>query len=266
MTIEFNVMSFNLRYNNAGDGANAWPRRVEKVVRTIRRYDPLLIGTQEGLIDMLTDLDERLPEFGRLGMGRLGGAEGEFNAIFYKKSELVVVDFGQFWLSDAPEVPASVGWDADLPRICTRGRFRHRATGRELYFFNTHLDHRGREARIRGSRLVGRRIDEARAEAELPLILTGDFNCHPSHEPVRYLRGEAEERMATRLADAYGALPDGRAGLTAHDFRGGAEGEPIDYIFVTEECDVKSVEVVRDVVGGGYPSDHYPIVASLRIR
>ncbi len=242
------------------------PRRVDKVVDTIRRHDPALIGTQEGLIGMLTDLGRRLPEYERIGIGRLGGTDGEHTAIFYKKSEFAAVDFGQFWLSEQPELPASVGWDADLPRVCTSARFRHRGSGRELYFFNTHLDHIGRTARLEGSRLIGRRIDEAREETALPLVLTGDFNCHPTHEPIRFLRGELEPRMRTRLIDAYTALPDGRAGLTAYSFRGGEAGEPIDYIFATEECVASQVQVDRNPVDGGYPSDHYPIVAALRIR
>ena len=41
------VMTFNVRYPNPGDGANAWPARRDLLVETIRARRPDVIGTQE---------------------------------------------------------------------------------------------------------------------------------------------------------------------------------------------------------------------------
>jgi len=41
------IMSFNIRYGQANDGDNSWPRRRELVIGRIRAHDPDLIGLQE---------------------------------------------------------------------------------------------------------------------------------------------------------------------------------------------------------------------------
>src|SRR5215813_3485400 len=79
------VMSFNLRYNNTGDGPNAWPLRKAWVAQLIRFHDADVIGVQEALYGMLADLDTLLPEYSRIGVGRTDGKmAGEYSAILYK--------------------------------------------------------------------------------------------------------------------------------------------------------------------------------------
>src|SRR4051812_12931083 len=67
------VMSFNLRYDNAGDGPNAWPLRKAWVAQLIRFHDADVVGVQEALSGMLADLDTLLPEYSRIGVGRTDG-------------------------------------------------------------------------------------------------------------------------------------------------------------------------------------------------
>ena len=43
------VMSFNIRYGTARDGANAWPNRRELVFDVIRTFEPDILGLQEVL-------------------------------------------------------------------------------------------------------------------------------------------------------------------------------------------------------------------------
>ncbi|MDZ7362247.1 MAG: hypothetical protein ONB46_16235 [candidate division KSB1 bacterium] len=72
-----NVMSFNIRYNNPDDGANAWPDRKDLVAGVIRFHQADLIGVQEALKDQMNDLAQLLPEFGAIGVGRDDGGENE---------------------------------------------------------------------------------------------------------------------------------------------------------------------------------------------
>lgn len=259
-------MTFNLRYSNPGDGANAWPLRKHRAAGIIRKHEPLIVGTQEGLLPMLEDLDAQLPEYGRVGTGREGHTEGEHCAIFYRKDALSVKKTGQFWLSEQPDVPASKSWDSSLPRICTWARFEWKDTpGSELLFYNTHLDHVGQTAREKGAVLIWQSLQKHVARTSLPAILTGDFNSYPDNAVVRFFRGETSiDGQTARLTDAYSLLPE--VGRTAHSFQGGIEGQPpIDYIFVTPDVDLVSVTVDRSQIDGGYPSDHYPVVAQIRI-
>lgn len=260
--MELTVMTFNLRYPTPKDGEHYWPNRVERVADMIRRHDPQVLGTQEGYLSMLNDLAPHLPDYEWFGFGRFGEHENEHNAIFVKRGEFVVAGQGQFWLSETPDEIASKSWDSHFPRICTWMRLKQAGAGGEFVVYNTHLDHAGAEARSRGARVIAGRIGEHRAAWGLPALLTGDFNSRPSQEPIRYLRGELEERPP--LTDAYVRL-EGNPGLTAHDFRGGDEGEPIDYIFATPEWDIVRTEVDRSRIRDGYPSDHYPIIARLRL-
>lgn len=259
------VMTFNLRYNEVKDGANAWPHRIDKVADIFERYRPVVVGTQEGLHPMLKDLQERLPGYGWIGSGRGGDHADEHNAIFYDKQLLSVAEWGQFWLSETPSEPKSKSWDSSLPRICTWARFRLADSPLEFMLYNTHLDHVGQEAREKGMTLIRERMRHGNPH-RLPMMLTGDFNADPDNPVIEKLRAESmEEADAERLFDAYSAL-DGDPGLTAHSFKGGTAGFPIDYIFVSEQVRVLEVSVIRDSIQGGYPSDHYPVMAKIEIR
>src|SRR4051794_32523771 len=55
------VMTFNLRYDNPADGANAWPNRKDWVASLIRFHGVDAVGVQEALLRQLVDLDARLP-------------------------------------------------------------------------------------------------------------------------------------------------------------------------------------------------------------
>ena len=46
-------------------------------------------------------------------------------------------------------------------------------------------------------------------------------------------------------------------------FKGREKGMHIDYIFVSEEFNIKHVEIIRNNINGKYPSDHYPIMATI---
>ncbi|NNF57421.1 MAG: hypothetical protein HKN04_04195 [Rhodothermaceae bacterium] len=80
------VVSFNLRLNIASDSADAWPYRREAAIALLRGAD--LVGVQEALPDMLTDLDERLPHLARIGVGREADGGGEYSAILYRADRL----------------------------------------------------------------------------------------------------------------------------------------------------------------------------------
>ncbi|MFV0591089.1 MAG: hypothetical protein ACK5M7_06865 [Draconibacterium sp.] len=109
---EMNVMTFNIRYNNAGDGVNAWPNRVEMVNSMLNFYEPDVFGLQEALYGQVLDIQKGLHGYGWFGAGRDDGKkEGEFSPIFFNKSEFILLESGHFWLSENCEKPG-LGWDA----------------------------------------------------------------------------------------------------------------------------------------------------------
>lgn len=129
--------------------------------------------------------------------------------------------------------------------------------------FNTHLDHVGQGARENGMALIRERMRRGNPKL-LPAILMGDFNADPDNPVIVKLRAERlAEGIPDKLYDAYSASAE-PPGLTAHSFIGGSAGKPIDYIFVSEQARVLNVQVVREQILGGYPSDHYPVLAQIR--
>jgi len=117
-------------------------------------------------------------------------------AVFWRESEVELLDRGTFWLSEVPD-SVSKGWDAYCNRTCTWGLFRCRASGQRFYFFNTHLDHIGKTARAESLKLIAARIGGINTK-ETPVILTADFNSRttdvcfaPLHACMADARAEA---------------------------------------------------------------------------
>lgn len=263
--MDVTFMSFNLRYNEIQDGENAWPYRVEKVAEVIRSHEPLVIGTQEGLHPMLLDIEQSLPQYGFIGEGRYGGQQDEHNAIWYDKEQITPVESGQFWLSEQPSQPGSISWNSSLPRICTWARFQFiKGAANEFIVFNTHLDHESEEAQVNGIRLVRQQMEERFRKRPLPMVLMGDLNSTPDSPVLDVLHSNPDGSLLS-LTDAYTAAA-GKVGPTFHDFKGGEDGEAIDYIFVSSDVRVMATKVIREQINGRYPSDHYPVAARVSMN
>ncbi|MEM7306582.1 MAG: endonuclease/exonuclease/phosphatase family protein [Planctomycetota bacterium] len=251
------VLSFNVRYANPGDGANAWEHRAAFVIELLRREDPDLLGLQEALPEQLAELRAALPGYRVLGRGRDAGGGGEHAALLVRASRFDVIEAGDFWLSPTPDEEASRGWDAALPRICTWAVLRDREGGAELLAMNAHFDHRGSEARRRSALVL---LDRRARFAELPLVLTGDLNAGEGSDPLAALR-------AGGLRDTFrDAWPEADQVGTFHGFRGGTGGEKIDYVLVGAGWETLDAAILHDREGRRYPSDHYPVRARIRRR
>src|SRR5512138_3465563 len=149
------VMSYNIRYDNPGDGRNAWPNRKDRLIQLIRDESPDLIGLQEALHHQLTDILNGVEGYAMVGVGRDDGKQkGEYSAILYRTSAFELRDENTFWLSETPEVPGSKSWDAAITRVVTWARFRDIKSKKVFFAFNTHFDHMGKEARRESAKLL----------------------------------------------------------------------------------------------------------------
>ena len=255
------VMSFNIRFNNPNDGADAWPHRKDRVAQLIRFHQADIVGVQEALKGMLDDLQERLPRHEWVGVGRADGKEeGEFSAIFYRPRRLELLEHDTFWLSETPEQVASVGWDASMERIATWARFRDRLTGEIFYHVNTHFDHRGEEARRESARLIVDRVREIAGNT--PTVITGDFNAVEDSPPYEVLTG------ADAFRDAFYASEQAPYGpnSTWNGFEEITPGRRIDFIFVGSDVQVLQHGILTDAWDGRFPSDHLPVLAEVAIQ
>lgn len=277
---ELRLVSLNIRYGTADDGPNAWPNRREMVTDLLAALDGDVVGVQEALRFQLDEIGEALPGYFEIGVGRDDGAtRGEYAAILVRSARFSVDSSGTFWLSETPEVVASADWGNGITRVCTWARLVEKTTGHGVYVFNVHMDHRSQPSRERGAELIAARI-AARAHADEPVVVMGDFNAGESNPAVRYLRGEIERASdpeawpghappeSPGLIDSFRAVhPDAAEVGTFNGFRLGAtDGEKIDHVLISPVVEVLEAGINRTSSGGRYPSDHFAVWASVLLE
>lgn len=251
------VISYNIRMSGspAADGDNYWSNRKQASINMVNDEQPDVMGIQEGCPDQIAFLDEHLPRYKHIGVGREDGkAEGEMMAIYYLTDRVELLDSGTFWLSETPD-EVSKGWDGACKRTCTWALMRMKDSGREFAYFNTHLDHVGPTARAEALKLIVKRMGE-RVPKGMPLFLTADFNSttdEPIFEPLKAVMHDAR-------AEAPQTDPRG----TFNDW--GRESDVvIDHIFF-RDADARTFSVLCDKnYGAPYISDHYPVVLTAEI-
>jgi endonuclease/exonuclease/phosphatase family metal-dependent hydrolase len=262
---ELRVMSFNVRYGTARDGENHWDKRKDFLVETIARFRPDLLGTQETLGFQKEYIASQLTDYEAVGVGRdRGDDQGEMTAVLFRKGRFEKLAEGHFWLSETPEVPGSKSWDTSLTRMVTWVRLRDRQSEppAELFFFNTHFDHIGREARRQSALLIRQKIAELAGDA--PTVLTGDFNAGEGTPPYQALftePGQIQLFDTYRIAHPERTAQEGTFSNFRESETGGAR---IDWIAVTGHWQVLSADIDRTARDGRTPSDHFPVTAILQ--
>lgn len=251
----FDVMTFNLRYDNPGDGVNQWSERKGKVFNLLRKYDPTLIGVQEALHHQLQDIIHDLPAYAYVGVGRDDGKEkGEYAAILYKKDQVEVVEQNTFWLSENPDVPGSKSWDAAITRIATWAIFMDKKTKMKFLAINSHFDHIGQEARKKSAEML--KTKAAALAKNLPVIIMGDFNATRSEAPYAVMKDD----KTMPLIDP---APENPPGTFCSFEVNSIVCRGIDYIFYSQGWTAENYQVIQDNDGKYYPSDHLPVMVRL---
>lgn len=281
----FVAASYNLRQSNRSDSlqGDGWGRRLPVLATLIRFHGFDIFGTQEGFLHQLDSLVTRLPGYAYTGKARDDGKTlGEHSAIFYRTDLFELLDSGDFWLSETPDRPG-LGWDAACVRICSWGKFRHKPSGREFLFFNLHMDHVGKTARIESARLVRSKFNEIAPGC--PAIVTGDFNVDQTSPAYQTMISGGALSDSYEVAELRYA-PNG----TFNNYRTD-EYTPsrIDHVFVTPGIKVKKYGVLTDTyrtddrgalkanlinapeeisavkVTPRTPSDHFPVMVVLTL-
>lgn len=263
------MMTYNLKFASP-TFEPSWEVRREWQVELIRKYQPDIIGTQEGLKEQVDYLMEALPEYFVVGEGRKGGDDDEHMAIFFKRDKFRLRELQSFQLSETPEVIGS-GPDVN-PRMVTWVRLAmlnlpgegqespyppdyrgHWENNSEFYVFNTHFFNGSKEAlaRLSAAKLILDRINALSRFGEWapdrPIFLMGDFNCRPGSPPYKVLAGEQGREEDGKLKDTSG------------------EHDRIDWILYKGPVKVLKYEVVDYNVNGVYPSDHQPIYVAFEL-
>lgn len=254
------VMSFNVHSDD--DPLHAWADRKGRVASTIRFHHADIIGVQEPTLAQLNDLTPALSEFSSYHGVTLGKAH---DPIFYRKSRFELVKSGYFFLSQTPDL-YSIGWDGKYPRATTWVELRDKKTNKSLYFFNTHFEYHGREARDRSASLLCEKIGEIAGKS--PYIVSGDFNLFPGLGGDETYKILTDKNSPARLIDAQSSAQfphHGPTGSWSGFKEAGQPGIKPDFIFVSPQIEVYLHGILADTFDGQFPSDHLPIIADLSI-
>jgi len=179
-------------------------------------------------------------------------------ALYWRRPRFTVESTGTFWLSETPDVPGSVGWDAVFARIVTRATLRDAETRRDVQIASAHLEHQGPLARVESAKLIRERLQGQ------DQVLLGDFNASPDGEVYNILT--RDDKAAGGFTDAHRATGRNEdAAGTFHGFDGGSDGERIDWVMLG--AGVKAVDCLTDrrSRGGRFPSDHHPVVVDVEL-
>ncbi|MEZ0324724.1 MAG: endonuclease/exonuclease/phosphatase family protein [Fimbriimonas sp.] len=250
VTLKF--LTFNIR-GPWDRGPNSWENRRAGVAALIRQENPHVFGTQEGVQWQLDEMAAALPEWDRIGVGRDDGhLLGEQCAIWFRRDTFRLVESQTFWLSESPDVSASMSWQTACTRICTSAHLQGAFGWFRVY--NCHTDHMSAEARLKGVALILERMKMYRE----PSVLMGDFNAGETSKPIQLA-------AARGLKDTFRSInPTAQDVATYTDFNPlKTSGEKIDYIFCDDSFRVEDAQIVRTTFNQRQPSDHFPVSATL---
>lgn len=255
------VMTFNLRTDFPLDINNRWNKRKEIVYEIINNNDFDIIGVQELNNKMFKDLTSEISNYNFVGVPRSKRYFIERNDILVSTRHRIL-EYNTFWLSESPDKVGSSIWYSVFPRICTTALI-ELEDGNIIRVYNTHLDFLFSKAREFGLRKICEYIEDKHKKDDYPAILMGDFNASPKSKAIKEF--SEGKYSAKKFITVQENKKDIYSMSTLSKFKGKKKGLHIDYIFVTEEFNVRKSEIIYYNKSGKYPSDHYPISAELEI-
>lgn len=276
-------ISFNIRYAaSASTFERPWSTRGPLVIGQLKNATTTaafsnsipVIGLQEVLHQQLLDIKTGLgSSWTHLGTGRDDGKQaGEYVPLLYQPGILKLLASTQKWLSPTPDIPSF--WPgAGSRRYVVVGVFeilQGNGKGRKVIVANTHLDNASLTARVEGVKVALKTVRDVTAQwGNLPVVLTGDFNSLPG-------TGDAYGTVVTDglLTDLHElALPQQRFGPdgTFSGFEPGKEpNNRIDFVWLGPNTSttwaVRRYEVLNNIVGGVYISDHRAVQGDVTLR
>jgi len=220
---------------------------------------------QEALHHQLLDLLEVLPGYDYVGSGRDDGLlGGEFSPVLFREDRFELVRQGQFWLSETPGVPGSIGWEAVLPRVVAWAELRNRSDGQAFYVFNTHFSHVSDLARRFSMELLSAQVHAIAGEN--PVVLTGDFNIRKGSALYQDMAVHLASKNGLFNAEGVARHAKNGPGATYNAFGKDGDHGTIDFIFVSGHFDVLTFQADEVLHKGVFISDHWPVRTRLLLK
>jgi len=242
------VMTYNILVSAdlESEGKYRWSARRNEIIGQIEATRPAILGLQEVSRVQKADLRRRLSGY------KFESLAGETSVLAVNETAFQTRSNGSFWLSPRPFI-RSKGWDAAYTRTANWAHLVRKSDGWEILALNTHLDNRGRQARIESVRQILTWVSAHRKPAE-SVVLMGDLNSLPTWPPIQELTSsELKLRDAFLITRTPAVGPEG----TTRNLRA-------DYVFVDPTAEVESYTVLTPGNPEAPPSDHLPVVVDIK--
>jgi endonuclease/exonuclease/phosphatase family metal-dependent hydrolase len=254
---ELTIMSTNVRCYAPDDLLKkSLFYRMELIATDIAAVLPDIICFQEMQGLHYNYLEDVMPDYNSVMAFRDKSIIREGCAIFYRANRFEEIESGHFWLSETPDVQ-SKDWGSAHYRVCVYACLKDLNTGKEFIVFNTHLDHKSEEARIKGIEVV---LDKIAALEGRPAFLMGDMNAHENTPTIQSTKESFDD--AKKIA----AVSDGNK-YTYNNWGNPGGKSLVDYILISKgDATVSEYHVVNNSHNGIYSSDHCPIYIKTKIN
>lgn len=253
--MQLKIISSNIRYENNLDGIHSWINRLPLLQNIFMEFSPDILATQEGKEIQIKSLANAIP-MKLVADHRQWITERMYPSLYVNEQRIEVNDSGDIWLSKTPTLNGSASFKSAFPRLCTWMRITHLTTSHKYIVVNTHLDHVLEETRVEQIKVL---ISEVQTlnKSKLPLILMGDFNDSPNSDVGKLILKHFN------LKDPWIELSHPEES-SHHAFLGEkAIGERIDWILIPNNLSASEIRLEKKSFNNIYPSDHYPLLATL---
>jgi endonuclease/exonuclease/phosphatase family metal-dependent hydrolase len=248
----FSVLTLNLRFGLADDGANNWQFRKNGFQPFLDQYRADFIGFQEANDFQIDFLHNILTDYNYIGKRSPSPPFWQNNVIFYKKDWQCIQD-EHFFLSPTPSVPSRYR-KSIWPRQCTIGMFKN--ADQQVICINTHLDF-DVSVQVKSAKLILYRLSYL--PDNIPAVLMGDFNS-PPFSLCYNIFTEHDDTSSGKSSHFKDIFKKPFVG-THHGFTGHTDKDPIDWILFRGNIKLINSKLIQDTFNNIYISDHFPLSA-----
>lgn len=257
---------FNIRFKTTADqGELSWDNRKSYVARTIIDFKYDIVGVNEmNAGSQQEDMKSLLPEYSFVEWGGNSSTvpnQGTVNAVLFRTDKFDLLEEGHYFLCTDPS-KSLISWDnsSGNKRFAVWAKLRVKETGELFYYFITHLDHLGSDARNEGTRI---NIEKVRSiSGHYPAIICGDHNSSAIRYPF-YDLCSAYLSDSRKVSEA--PFPWPKDGTLCKWDPEKKDGTRLDYVWV-KGMKVHTYNHINETFGRGVtPSDHFPVIVSISL-
>ena len=265
-TTTLNVGCFNIRFKTTADqGELSWDNRKSYVARTIIDFKYDIVGVNEmNAGSQQEDMKSLLPEYSFVEWGGNSSTvpnQGTVNAVLFRTDKFDLLEEGHYFLCTDPS-KSLISWDnsSGNKRFAVWAKLRVKETGELFYYFITHLDHLGSDARNEGTRI---NIEKVRSiSGHYPASICGGHNSSAIRYPF-YDLCSAYLSDSRKVSEA--PFPWPKDGTLCKWDPEKKDGTRLDYVWV-KGMKVHTYNHINETFGRGVtPSDHFPVIVSISL-